>query len=89
MELSTNQKTLISEECQKRMLEGQCLHSVGLGHVVRACPNKGPYSCQLHENEIHIALLKFNVSMAQTAPVVVNTEGVYVAPPPFSKSVES
>jgi hypothetical protein len=88
MDLRTNQRTLISEECQKRILEQQCLYCEGFGHVAWACSNKCPYGHQLHKNEAHIALFQFNVSTMQTAPVVVNAEAAHMAPP-SSKSVKN
>jgi hypothetical protein len=81
MDLSANQRTLTSKEQQKRILEGRCLYCGGFGHVAQACHNKCPYRCQLHENEARLAPFQFNVSTVQTAPVVVNTETVHVAPP--------
>jgi hypothetical protein len=87
MDLSANQRTLTPEEYQKRILEGWCLYCGDFGHVAWACFNKHPYGCQLHGNEARVTPFQFNVSIAQTAPVVVNTEAVHIAPP-FSKLVE-
>jgi hypothetical protein len=88
MDLSTNQRSLTPEQCQKMIQDKPCLYCAGFGYVAQASLNQSPYAYQLHGNEAHEGPFQFNISTGQTSPKLVNTEPAHVVPS-FSKLVEN